>query len=79
MEKWNKIQEFLSLKGKFIMTIFTIEIMGLVAYSVYSGKALPDGLTTLYLVVVGAYTANKTSLKLKDKQVDFENKRNGDK
>lgn len=67
MNTWHEIQDFFSLKGKFILTLFTLEIMALLVYSVYTGKLLPPGLTTVYSVAVGAYAGKKIATVIKGK------------
>jgi len=77
MEMWSKFQKFCSLQGKFVMTLATLQLFALMWYATVTGKPMADGATTIYLVVVGAYTANKTMLKTKDKQIQLEREKNG--
>lgn len=73
MKTWIKIQEFFSLKAKFVMTIFTLSIIAMCWVSLLSGKGLDPQISVVYLAVVGFYNHNRTT-KIKVKQTEIESK-----
>lgn len=69
IENWKKIQDFFSLKGKFVMTIFSLNILGMCWYSLIVNKPLDTQIAIIYLAVVGFYSNARTKVKLKDMEV----------
>lgn len=70
MEWWVKLQEFFSLKSKFVMTIFTVNILGMCWYSLAMNKPLDTQIAIIYLAVVGFYSNAKTKVKMKGMEIE---------
>jgi len=51
-------------KGWFHLCLWSFGMFILVGFSFYYGKAIPAGAVTLFGMVIGAYTANKTFVKI---------------
>lgn len=70
MKIWIKIQEFCSLKSKFIMTIFTLNILGMCWYCIITNTPVNSQLAIIYIAVVGFYNNHRVKLKGKDMEVE---------
>ncbi len=73
MTTWIKIQEFLSLKAKFVMTLFTLSIISMCWVALLTSKKLDPQISVVYLAVVGFYNHNRTT-KIKVNQIEIESK-----
>lgn len=73
MKTWVKIQEFLSLKAKFIMTVFTLSIIAMCWTALLTSKKLDPQISVVYLAVVGFYSHNRIT-KIKVNQIEIESK-----
>ena len=71
IEAWEKIQIFLCLKSKFIMTIFTLNILGMCWYSLVVNKPLDTQVAIIYLAAIGFYSNAKTKIKIKGMEVEY--------
>jgi hypothetical protein len=58
---WDKIQEFLDIKGGAILGVWSMMMISLCCYSVLAKWPLPDSIVTAYGIVVGAFAGKKVS------------------
>lgn len=74
---WSKFQELCSLKGKFVLTLWTLFMLGASGFVIYTKSDIPGGVIAVYGMVLGAFAMAKTTIKIKDKQIEMEKAKGG--
>ena len=60
MKNWNEIQEALSLKGQFVMAIWSMAML----YLVLAFHKVDSSVITLYGLILGAFTTHQITTKV---------------